>query len=224
MTDTTTDTGERTQGAPTRPVLADPAPRSARIERTTSESSVVVELDLDGTGRTEIDTSVPFYDHMLTALGKHSLIDLYVRASGDTHIDVHHTVEDTAIVVGQALKEALGDKRGIRRFGTATIPLDEALATCTIDLAGRPYIVHEGEPAGQEYHLIGGHFTGSMTRHILESFTFNSGACLHMAVLRGRDPHHIVEVQFKALARALREAAEPDARAAGQIPSTKGAL
>lgn len=204
--------------------MTSPAPRTATLKRSTSESAVYVELNLDGTGRHDIRTTVPFYDHMLTALAKHSLMNLTVRADGDTEIDVHHTVEDTAIVLGQAVAQALGDKRGIRRFGTATIPLDEALATCTIDLAGRPYIVHEGEPAGQEYHLIGGHFTGSMTRHILESFTFNSGACLHMAVLRGRDPHHIVEVQFKALARALREAAEPDARAAGQIPSTKGAL
>lgn len=201
-----------------------PTPRTAKVKRTTSESAVMVEVNLDGTGKTDIHTGVPFYDHMLTALGKHSLIDLYVRASGDVDVDVHHTVEDTAIVLGQAIKEALGDKRGIRRYGTATIPLDEALATCTVDLAGRPYIVHTGEPAGQEYHLIGGHFTGSMTRHVFESFTFNSGACLHMEVIRGRDPHHIVEVQFKAFARALREAVEYDARTAGEIPSTKGAL
>ena len=197
--------------------------RTAVIDRVTSESSVHVEMDLDGTGRTDISTTVPFYDHMLTALGKHSLMDLTVRASGDVEIDVHHTVEDTAIVLGQALREALGDKRGITRFGTATVPLDEALATCTIDLAGRPYIVHSGEPEGQQYHLIGGHFTGSMTRHVFESFAFNSGACLHMTLLAGRDPHHIVEAQFKALARALRQAVEYDPRVDG-VPSTKGAL
>ena len=197
--------------------------RIAKVKRSTSESSVYVELNLDGTGKTDIGTTVPFYDHMLTALGKHSLMDLTVRASGDIEIDVHHTVEDTAIVLGQALKEALGDKRGITRFGTATVPLDEALATCTIDLAGRPYIVHSGEPEGQQYHLIGGHFTGSMTRHVFESFAFNSGACLHMTLLAGRDPHHIVEAQFKALARALRQAVEPDPRVDG-VPSTKGAL
>ncbi len=199
------------------------AHRTAVVDRTTSESSIHVELDLDGTGRTEISTGVPFYDHMLTALGKHSLIDLVVRATGDIEVDVHHTVEDTAICIGRALKEALGDKRGIRRFGDATVPLDEALARAVVDVAGRPYIVHEGEPAGQEYHLIGGHFTGAMTRHVFESLTFNSGICLHMSVLHGRDPHHIVEAQFKALARALRVAVEPDPRVEG-IPSTKGAL
>ncbi len=197
--------------------------RVAVIDRETSESTVHVEMDLDGTGVTDIQTTVPFYDHMLTALGKHSLIDLRVRASGDTDIDVHHTVEDTAICLGLGLREALGDKRGIRRFGDATVPLDEALARAVVDVAGRPYIVHEGEPAGQEYHLIGGHFTGSLTRHVLESLVFNSGICLHMTLLAGRDPHHIVEAQFKALARALRAAVEPDPRVHG-IPSTKGSL
>ncbi len=197
--------------------------RTARIERTTSESSVVVELDLDGTGRTDISTSVPFYDHMLTALGKHSLIDLTVKASGDTHIDAHHTVEDVAIVLGEALKVALGDKQGISRFGDATVPLDEALALAVVDVSGRPYLVHEGEPAGQEYHLIGGHFTGSLTRHVLESVAHHASICLHVRVLAGRDPHHIVEAQFKALARALRAAVALDPRVEG-IPSTKGAL
>lgn len=197
--------------------------RTAVIDRVTSESTVHVEMDLDGSGRTDISTTVPFFDHMLTALGKHSLIDLTVRASGDTDIDVHHTVEDTAICLGQGLRSALGDKRGIRRFGDATVPLDEALARAVVDVAGRPYLVHEGEPAGQEYHLIGGHFTGSMTRHVFESIVFNSGICLHMDLIRGRDPHHIVEAQFKALARALRAAVEPDPRVSG-IPSTKGSL
>jgi len=197
--------------------------RTARIERATSESSVLVELDLDGTGRTDISTSVPFYDHMLTALGKHSLIDLTVRATGDTDIDVHHTVEDVAIALGQALRIALGDKAGIARFGDAVVPLDEALAQVVVDLSGRPYLVHTGEPAGQGYHLIGGHFTGSLTRHVLESIAQHAGICIHVRVLAGRDPHHIVEAQFKALARALRAAVEPDARVRG-IPSTKGAL
>jgi imidazoleglycerol-phosphate dehydratase len=197
--------------------------RTARIERTTSESSVVVELDLDGTGRTDVQTSVPFYDHMLTALGKHSLIDLTVRASGDTDIDVHHTVEDTAIVLGEALRVALGDKAGISRFGDATVPLDEALALAVVDVSGRPYLVHSGEPEGQEYHLIGGHFTGSLTRHVFESIAHHAGICLHVRVLAGRDPHHIVEAQFKALARALRAAVARDARVEG-VPSTKGAL
>ena len=198
--------------------------RRARLERTTSESSVFVELDLDGTGRSEISTSVPFYDHMLTALSKHSLIDLTVRATGDTHIDVHHTVEDVAITIGEVLRTALGNKAGIRRFGEATVPLDEALANAVVDISGRPYLVHTGEPAGQEYHLIGGHFTGSLPRHIFEALTLHAQICLHMTVIGGRDPHHIVEAQFKAFARALREAVEPDARIGNAIPSTKGAL
>ena len=197
--------------------------RTARVERTTSESQIRVEIDLDGTGRAEISTSVPFYDHMLTALAKHSLIDLTVEARGDIEIDVHHTVEDTAICLGQALREALGDKAGITRFGDATVPLDEALARAVVDLSGRPYVVHSGEPAGQEYHLIGGHFTGSMTRHVFEALALNAGICLHVEVLAGRDPHHIVEAQFKAVARALRTAFAPDARVVG-VPSTKGAL
>lgn len=199
------------------------APRTAVIDRSTSESTIHVEMNLDGTGKTDIDTGVPFYDHMLTALGKHSLIDLTVKATGDIEVDVHHTVEDTAICIGQALKQALGDKRGIRRFADATVPLDEALARAVVDVAGRPYVVHTGEPAGQEYHLIGGHYTGSMTRHVFESLTYNSGICLHLDVIRGRDPHHIVEAQFKAFARALRFAVEKDPRVDG-IPSTKGAL
>ena len=197
--------------------------RIARIERTTSESSVVVDLDLDGTGATDISTTVPFWDHMLTALGKHSLIDLTVRATGDTHIDVHHTVEDTAICIGEALRVALGDKSGIRRFGDASVPLDEALATAVVDISGRPYLVHTGESEAFAHHLIGGHFTGSMVRHVLEAIAYHAGICLHVRVISGRDPHHIAEAEFKALARALRTAVEPDPRVDG-IPSTKGAL
>ena len=203
--------------------MVPPRARTARVERATSESSVLVEINLDGRGRTDVSTSVPFYDHMLTALGKHSLIDLAVRATGDTHIDVHHTVEDVAIAFGEALRIALGDKAGIARFGDATVPLDEALAQAVVAVSGRPYLVHTGEPAGQEYHLIGGHFTGSLTRHVFESIAHHAGICLHVRVLAGRDPHHIVEAQFKAVARALRAAVEPDPRVEG-IPSTKGAL
>jgi len=197
--------------------------RTAKITRATSESSVELWLDLDGTGTSDISTGVPFYDHMLASLSKHSLIDLTVKATGDVDVDVHHTVEDTAIVLGQAVREALGDKAGIARFGDATVPLDEALCQAVVDVAGRPYVVHEGEPEGQQYALIGGHFTGSMTRHVLESFAYNAGLCLHVRVLAGRDPHHIVEAQFKAVARALRAAIAPDARVIG-IPSAKGAL
>ncbi len=197
--------------------------RTARLERATSESSVMVEINLDGTGVSSIDTSVPFYDHMLTALSKHSLIDMNIKATGDTHIDAHHTVEDVAISLGEVLKVALGNKAGIRRFGEATIPLDEALANAVVDVSGRPYLVHGGEPAGQEYHLIGGHFTGSLTRHVFEAITLHAQICLHMTVIAGRDPHHIVEAQLKAFARALRSAVEPDPRVTG-IPSTKGLL
>ncbi len=197
--------------------------RTARLERATSESSVLIEINLDGTGVSDIDTSVPFYDHMLTALSKHSLIDMKIKATGDTHIDVHHTVEDVAISLGEVLGEALGTKAGIRRFGEATVPLDEALANAVVDVSGRPYLVHSGEPAGQEYHLIGGHFTGSLTRHVFEAITLHARICLHMTVITGRDPHHIVEAQFKAFARALRSAIENDPRVTG-IPSTKGLL
>lgn len=197
--------------------------RTARIERTTKESGVVVELDLDGTGRAEISTGVGFYDHMLASLSKHSLIDLAVNATGDVHIDAHHTVEDVAIVLGEALRVALGDKAGIRRFGDAVVPLDEALVQAVVDVSGRPYCVHQGEPEGQQYVVIGGTFVGSLTRHVFETLAFHAQIALHVRVLGGRDPHHIVEAQFKALARALRVAVEPDPRVTG-IPSTKGSL
>jgi imidazoleglycerol-phosphate dehydratase len=197
--------------------------RTAEITRSTSESSVSLSLDLDGTGTSDISTSVPFFDHMLTAFSKHSLIDLRVRSTGDTDIDVHHTVEDTGIVLGQALKQALGDRAGIGRYGDALVPLDEALAQAVVDVSGRPYLVHSGEPAGFEYHRIGGHFTGSMVRHVFEAITVNAGITVHVRVLGGRDPHHIAEAEFKAFARAMRRAVELDPRVDG-IPSTKGAL
>ena len=199
------------------------AGRTATITRQTSESKASLSLDLDGTGATNIDTSVPFYDHMMTALGRHSLIDLTIKASGDTPIDVHHTVEDVAIVFGEALAQALGDKRGIKRFADATVPLDEALARAVVDISGRPYAVCTGEPEGFEYAMIGGHFTGSLVRHVMESIAMHAGICLHLTLLAGRDPHHIAEAEFKALARALRFAVEPDSRVDG-IPSTKGSL
>ncbi len=200
--------------------------RTARVERTTSESTVVVEINLDGTGESTISTGVGFYDHMLTALSRHSLIDMTITTTGDVHIDGHHSVEDTAIALGQALKQALGDKAGIRRFGDATVPLDEALATCVVDVAGRPYVVCQGEPDGQVYALIGGSgvpYAGSMTYHVVEALAMNAGLCVHLTLLAGRDPHHICEAQYKALARALRAAVEPDPRVTG-VPSTKGAL
>ncbi len=199
------------------------AKRVATVSRKTSESTVKLTLNLDGTGASKINTTVPFFDHMLTAFAKHSLTDLTVEATGDTHIDVHHTVEDTAIVLGQAIREALGDKSGISRFGDALVPLDEALAQAVVDISGRPFLVHTGEPAGFEHHLIGGHFTGSMVRHVFEAITFNAGLTVHVNVLAGRDPHHIAEAEFKAFARAFRQAKTIDPLVSG-VPSTKGAL
>jgi len=198
-------------------------PRTASIERATSESRIRLSLDLDGDGSSSISTTVPFYDHMLTAFAKHSLIDLTVDASGDTDIDAHHTVEDTAIALGLALAEALGDKAGVRRYGDATVPLDEALARAVVDLSGRPFLVHGGEPAGFELHRIGGHFTGSLVRHVFEAITLNARITAHVEVLAGRDPHHIAEAEFKAFARALRVPVERAPRVTG-VPSTKGAL
>jgi imidazoleglycerol-phosphate dehydratase len=201
--------------------------RTARIERQTNESTVLVEVDLDGTGRADVSTGVGFYDHMLSSFARHSLVDLTVQTEGDTHIDAHHTVEDTAIVLGQALRTALGDKRGIRRFGDATVPLDEALVQAVVDVSGRPYCVHTGEPEGQAYVSIGGGtgpaYVGSLTRHVLETLAFHAHLALHVRVLAGRDPHHIVETQFKALARAFRDAVALDPRETG-VPSTKGSL
>ena len=198
-------------------------PRTARRERSTSESSVTLELNLDGTGQSSIQTGVPFFDHMLTAFAKHSLTDLTVTATGDTHIDAHHTVEDIAIVLGQAIREALGDKSGIARYGDALVPLDEALAQAVVDISGRPYLVHTGEPEGFEHHLIGGHFTGSLVRHTFEAIAYNAALTVHVRVLGGRDPHHIAEAEYKAFARAFRQAKALDPLVDG-IPSTKGAL
>ena len=197
--------------------------RTARRTRSTSESTVELELNLDGTGISDIQTTVPFFDHMLTAFAKHSLTDLTVRATGDTHIDAHHTVEDISIVLGQAIRDALGDKAGISRYGDALVPLDEALAQAVVDISGRPFLVHEGEPAGFEFHLIGGHFTGSLVRHVFEAITLNAGLTVHVRVIGGRDPHHIAEAEFKAFARAFRQAKSIDPLVQG-IPSTKGAL
>src|ERR1700678_3981990 len=195
--------------------------REARVERVTQETQILVELNLDGIGVVEVSTGVPFFDHMLAQLGKHACLDLTVRAKGDIEIDAHHTVEDTAITLGQALREALGDKSGITRFGSALVPLDETLVRAAVDLSGRPYAVHS-EPAGMA-PLIGRYDT-TLTQHFFESLAHAAGLCVHLDVLRGRNPHHIVEAQFKAFARALRAAAAPDPRAPGAIPSTKGVL
>jgi imidazoleglycerol-phosphate dehydratase len=193
--------------------------RSARVERETKESHVLVELALDGSGTAAVDTGVPFFDHMLSQLGKHGGFDLTVRTRGDLEVDAHHTVEDTSIALGQALREALGDKAGIRRFGDALVPLDETLVQAAVDLSGRPYVVHT-EPEIVE--LIGTYDT-TLTRHIWESITASAQVCLHVRVLAGRNAHHVVEAQFKAVARALRDAVALDPRVAG-VPSTKGTL
>lgn len=193
--------------------------RTAVVSRTTKESEVLIELDLDGTGQVDVSTGIPFYDHMLSQLGKHSGIDLKVLTKGDLEVDAHHTVEDTALAIGAALREALGDKSGIRRFGDALVPLDEALSQCAVDLSGRPYLVHE-EP--ELIELIGTYDT-TLTRHVFESIVASAQICLHIRVITGRNAHHIVEAQFKSVARALRDAIAVDARVAG-VPSTKGTL
>jgi imidazoleglycerol-phosphate dehydratase len=195
--------------------------RVGRVTRETKETELFVELDLDGPGPVEVETGVPFFDHMLAQLGKHGCLGLTVRAKGDIEIDAHHTVEDTSIALGQALREALGDKSGISRFGDALVPLDETLVRAAVDLSGRPYVVH-AEPDGLA-PMIGARYDTTLTRHIWESFAFSAGICLHVQVLYGRNPHHIVEAQFKAVARALRAAAAFDPRAGG-VPSTKGVL
>ena len=207
--------------------MSEQTTRVGRAERTTSESSIVVEIDLDGTGVTEISTGVPFFDHMLTAFGKHGAFDLTVRATGDIEIEAHHTVEDTAIVLGQALAQALGDKRGIRRFGQSSIPMDESLAEAVVDVSGRPYCVHTGEPEMMLGYVIIGHdstpYGTVLNRHVFETLAFHARIALHVRVHYGRDPHHITEAQYKAVARALRAAVESDPRITG-VPSTKGAL
>ncbi|MEU8243654.1 imidazoleglycerol-phosphate dehydratase HisB [Actinoplanes missouriensis] len=201
--------------------------RAARIERVTNETKVLIEIDLDGTGKGDLSTGVGFYDHMLNQLAKHGGFDLLVRTEGDLEIDSHHTMEDTAIALGEAFAQALGDKRGIRRYGSATIPMDEVLVRAAVDLSGRPYVVHD-EPLLTPY--IGPVYATSMTRHIFEAFGHAARATLHVDVLRAcrpgghPDAHHVVEAEFKAFSRALREAVEIDPRNAGALPSTKGVL
>ena len=197
--------------------------RTARIERVTKESSVLVELDLDGTGSTEVNTDIAFFDHMLTSLGKHAAFDLVVRATGDLDVDAHHTREDVANGLGQALLEALGDKSGIRRFGDAWVPMDETLAHVAVDVSGRPYCVHTGEPDVLTGFVVGGNYPTVLNRHVFETLAVHAQLALHIRVLHGRDPHHVTEAQYKALARALRVAVELDPQTCG-VPSTKGVL
>jgi imidazoleglycerol-phosphate dehydratase len=200
--------------------------RTGRVERTTAESKVLVEVDLDGTGTVEISTGIGFYDHMLAQLGKHGGYDLRVATEGDLDVDAHHSVEDTALALGTAFAEALGDKAGVTRFGSAIVPLDEVLVQAAVDLSGRPYVVHDEPTTIAPY--IGGIYATSLTRHVWESFGHTARITLHVTVLRAARPgaqpdaHHVVEAQFKAVARALRQAT---ARTGGAgIPSTKGVL
>jgi imidazoleglycerol-phosphate dehydratase len=193
--------------------------RTAHVNRKTKESEVDVKLNIDGSGSIDIDTGVPFFDHMLSQLGKHAGFDLIVRTKGDVDVDSHHTVEDTSLAFGQALREALGDKSGIRRFGDAMVPLDEVLVQAAVDLSGRPYLVHR-QPEIVE--LIGT-FDTTLGRHIWESIIAEARIALHVRVLEGRNAHHVFEAQFKAVARALKDACALDAKSSG-IPSTKGVL
>lgn len=197
--------------------------RIGTAKRTTSESDISVEINLDGSGDVRVDTGLPFFDHMLTAFGVHGSFDLTVQAAGDTHIDAHHTVEDTAIVLGQALLAAVGDKRGIRRFGSAMLPMDETLCEAIVDISGRPYFVMTGEPEHLVTAVIGGHYATVINEHFFETLALNSRITLHVRCHYGRDPHHITEAEYKAVARTLRAAVELDPRVAG-VPSTKGSL
>lgn len=192
--------------------------RHATVTRTTKESDVRVELTLDGNGEANADTGLPFFDHMLNQLGKHAGFDLDVRTKGDLEVDGHHTVEDTGIALGQALGEALGDKAGIRRFGSVSVPIDEALVECALDLSGRPFVVHD-VPVPAE--MIGTFDTG-LTEDFVQAFATAASMTIHVRLISGRSPHHVVEAEFKAMARALGDAVSPTGRSS--IPSTKGTL
>jgi imidazoleglycerol-phosphate dehydratase len=194
--------------------------RSATIARTTSETDIALTLDLDGSGRADIATGIGFLDHMLTALARHALFDLTVRAKGDLHIDFHHTTEDVGIVLGRALAQALGEKRGIRRFGHATVPMDEALAEAAIDISGRPFLAWSVAFARDKV----GDIDTELFEEFFRAFATNGLITLHVTQKAGSNAHHVAEACFKALARALRMAVEPDPRAGDAIPSTKGAL
>lgn len=197
--------------------------RIATIERETRESSISCTINLDGTGVVDVDTGLPFFDHMLTAFGQHGSFDLKLHAKGDIEVDAHHTVEDCGIVLGTAFGESLGDKKGIRRFADSYIPMDECLAQAVVDVSGRPYFVITGEPDQMISAVIGGHYATVINEHFFESFALNARIALHVRCLYGRDPHHITEAEYKAVARALRAATEADPRVTG-VPSTKGTL
>jgi imidazoleglycerol-phosphate dehydratase len=194
--------------------------RTAEIARATSETEIRIRIDLDGTGKGRIATGIGFLDHMLTALCRHSLIDMEIEAKGDLHIDFHHTTEDVGIVLGQAVRQALGDKRGIRRYGQALVPMDEALVEAAIDISGRPFLAWDANFTRDKV----GEMDTELFEEFFRAFAMNSAITLHVTQKAGTNAHHIAEGCFKALARALRMAVEPDPRAAGAIPSTKGSL
>ncbi len=194
--------------------------RTAKLTRTTAETDISVEINLDGTGAYDNQTGVGFFDHMLDQLARHSLIDMTIRAKGDLHIDDHHTVEDTGIAVGQALTQALGDKRGIRRYGSCLLPMDDALVRCALDLSGRPFLVWSVDLPTPKI----GTFDTELVREFFQALSTHGGITLHVDMLHGLNSHHIAEAAFKSVARALREAVEVDTRKADAIPSTKGAL
>jgi imidazoleglycerol-phosphate dehydratase len=196
------------------------APRRTAIARRTAETDIRVTLDLDGSGASSVATGVGFFDHMLTALARHGMLELEVAATGDLHIDDHHTVEDVGIVLGQALRQALGDKRGIRRFGQCLLPMDEALAEAAIDISGRPYLAWSVPFARPKI----GSFDTELVEEFFRAFAFSAGITLHVTLKAGSNAHHVAEACFKAVARALRMAVEADPRAGGAIPSTKGSL
>ena len=196
--------------------------RTATRRRQTKETSVEVTVDLDGTGRTDVDTGIPFYDHMLDQLGRHSGFDLTVRAAGDLHIDTHHTVEDVAITLGETFAEALGDKAGVRRFASGLYPLDEALVEVALDLSGRPFVAWD-VPLPESLPLGSPAFDPQLAEHAVSSFATNAAITLHVSLRSGRNVHHIIEATFKGLARCLRDAVRVEAPAEG-VPSTKGAL
>jgi imidazoleglycerol-phosphate dehydratase len=202
------------------PIFAEGFMRKAVVERTTKETRVTAEIDLDGTGKYDVSTGIGFLDHMLEQLSRHSLIDLTLRAEGDLHIDFHHTTEDTGIVVGQAVSEALGDRRGIRRFGTATIPMDETLSRISVDVSNRPYLVWRVDFSRPKL----GEMDTELFKEWFQAFAQNAGVTLHVENAYGENNHHIVESCYKGLARALRDAIERDSRIAGEVPSTKGVL
>jgi imidazoleglycerol-phosphate dehydratase len=195
-------------------------PRRATVDRATNETRIAVSVDLDGTGRAEIATGIGFLDHMLDQLARHSLIDLTVKAEGDLHIDAHHTTEDTGIAIGQALTKALGDKRGIARYGHAYLPMDEALVRVALDLSGRPFLVWNVTFATDRL----GHLDTQLVREFFQAIAQHGGITLHVDMIHGANDHHVAEACFKGLAQALRRAVEIDPRKAGQIPSTKGTL